>query len=256
MSTETDPAVEPIKFAIFTDFDGTLVDIAETPDGVRVPSTLPVDLTTASRKLDSAFAIVTGRTIADIDKYLSPAVLPVAGTHGAQRRRADGTYEAVSEAAMHDAGTIADRLRPLVDQHPQLILEAKTGAVALHYRQAPDLEVACRQAMEAAIANLPEFDIVAGKMVFEARQKQANKGEAIKAFMCEAPFAGRVPVFVGDDTTDEDGFEAVQSLGGIGIKLGPGDTKARLRLPDVAAARRLILALAERTTDVQELTQH
>lgn len=231
--------------AIFTDFDGTLVEIAETPDAVEVPDTLADQLQRAAEELDSAFAVLTGREIADIDRYLAPLHLPVAGAHGTQRRRADGVVETIDPAAIIGAEEIAHAVAPLVAANPALLLETKEGAVALHYRQAPELETAVRIAMEEAIHSVTDFTLVPGKMVLEARPRAASKGQALRAFMREEPFLGRTPIFIGDDTTDEDAFIAAQDLGGVGIKLGEGDTAARMRIANVASVHALIRGLGD-----------
>jgi trehalose 6-phosphate phosphatase len=233
------------QLAIFTDFDGTLVELAETPDQIEVDDSLPSQLERAMRELDSAFAVLTGREIADIDKYLAPLHLPVAGAHGTQRRRADGVVEATDPAAILGAEEIAHMLEPLVAAHPELLLETKEGAVALHYRQAPQLDIEVRSAMEEAVRSVPDFALVPGKMVLEARPRGVNKGEALRAFMREEPFVGRIPIFIGDDVTDEDAFIAAQELGGVGIKLGEGETAARMRIPDVASVHALIRGLGD-----------
>jgi trehalose 6-phosphate phosphatase len=233
------------RLAIFTDFDGTLVEIADTPDEIDVPESLPQALERAARELDSAFAVLTGREIEDIDKYLSPLILPVAGAHGTQRRRADGTVEGPDAASTIGAEEIAHAVEPLVMAHSGLLMEAKDGAVALHFRQAPELEAMCRVAMEEAIGGVPEFTLVPGKMVFEARPRGVTKGSALRAFMTEEPFIGRTPIFIGDDTTDEDGFIAAQELGGVGIKLGDGETAARMRIANVASVLALLRGLGD-----------
>lgn len=244
------------QLAIFTDFDGTLVDLADTPDQIDVPHALPAQLERAIRELDSAFAVITGREISDIDKYLAPLHLPVAGAHGTQRRRADGVVEDVDMALVLAAQDIAHALSPLVMAHPELMLEAKEGAVALHYRQAPELEATALAAMQDAVNGVTDFAIVPGKMVFEARPRGISKGTALRAFMREAPFLGRTPIFIGDDVTDEDGFIAAQDLGGVGIKLGDGETAARMRIADVHSVHALIQGLgdiAARDRDAEDL---
>ncbi|RUT35207.1 trehalose-phosphatase [Arsenicitalea aurantiaca] len=240
-----DPSAPAVRLAIFTDFDGTLVELAETPDAVEMPRQLADQLVRTAEKLESALAIVTGRPVEDIDRYLDPIRLPVAGSHGAQRRRADGSFEDAGAAGIRIASEIAQFLEPLAMANPDLILEPKAGAVALHYRQAPQLAEDCRRAMEEAVAAVEGFTIVPGKMVFEARATGVDKGAAVRAFMLEEPFAGRIPVFLGDDTTDEDGFRAVQELGGVGIKLGEGDTSARMRIADIASVHALLRGLAD-----------
>jgi trehalose 6-phosphate phosphatase len=233
------------QLAIFTDFDGTLVEIADTPDAVSVPETLAQQLAHAVRELDSAFAVLTGREIADIDRYLAPLHLPIAGAHGTQRRRADGVVETADPAVILAAEEIAQAVSPLVVSNPSLLLETKEGAVALHYRQAPELEAAVRIAMEEAVHSVTDFTLVEGKMVLEARPRAVSKGEALRAFMREEPFLGRTPIFIGDDVTDEDGFIAAQDLGGVGIKLGEGNTAARMRIANVASVLALIQGLGD-----------
>lgn len=241
---EPEPAAA-VQLAVLTDFDGTLVDIAETPDAVEVPSSLPKLLADAADELGSAFAVISGRTIADIDRFLAPGNFAVAGSHGIQRRRADGSLQPVDEKLIEGASRVAARLRPLVAANPMLLLETKDGAVALHYRRQPELAEACHQAIMEAIAEEDAFSLVAGKMVIEARPKGISKGTALRDFMHEAPFAGRTPVFIGDDTTDEDAFVAAQELGGVGIKLGTGDTAARLRIANIGSVHALIRGLGE-----------
>jgi trehalose 6-phosphate phosphatase len=233
------------QMAIFTDFDGTLVDLAATPDSIVVPGELAARLERTARELDSAFAVLTGREIADIDRYLAPLHLPVAGAHGTQRRRADGSIEAADPASLLAAEEIAHAIAPLLDEFPALLLELKEGTVALHYRQAPELEDAVRLAMEEAVHSVPDFVLLPGKMVLEARPRGASKGQALRAFMREDPFIGRTPIFIGDDTTDEDAFIAAQELGGVGIKLGEGETAARMRIADVASVHALLEGLSD-----------
>lgn len=227
--------------AIFTDFDGTLVEIAPTPEAVTVPQGLIDRLLSARQRLDGALAVVTGRPIATVDAFLAPLVLPVAGGHGTERRRADGVREHARDDIRSAAAGIARELEPLAAGYPRLIVEPKSASVAIHFRQAPHLEPLCHAALEVAISNAPlPFAIVEGKQVYEARPMGMNKGIALRSFMREQPFAGRVPVFIGDDRTDEDGFDVAQELGGIGIKLGEGKTHARLRFPGIAEAHELI----------------
>ncbi len=234
--------------AVFTDFDGTLVEIAETPDAVDVPRELIDTLDRAANEFDHAFAVITGREIDDIDRFLAPLQLPIAGAHGAQRRRADGTLETLDSAMISAAEEIAHVIEPLAMAHPDLLVETKQGAVALHFRQAPALEGACHIAMQEALSDRTDFTLVPGKMVLEARPSAFDKGAALRAFMQEEPFAGRIPIFIGDDLTDEDAFKAAQELGGMGIKLGAGETAARMRIADVFSVHALLRGLGEITS--------
>ena len=235
----------PPNLAIFTDFDGTLVELAETPDAIVVPQELTHDIEHVRRVLGGAFAVISGRAVADLDRYL-PQGIALAGGHGVERRRADGTIADEAPTGPDAAGDIAERLSGFVRSHPKLILEPKHGAVALHYRRAPDLAESCLAAMADAIADAPGYHVLEGKMVVEARGPGAGKGNAIRAFMQEPPFRGRIPVFFGDDTTDEEGFVAAQELGGVGVKVGDGEPAAHVRTPDTQTARAIIRQLADR----------
>lgn len=246
--TDLQSGSELPRLAIFTDFDGTLVEIAETPDSIDVPTDLAERLDQVLHEFDHAFAVITGREISDIDRFLSPLQLPIAGAHGSQRRRADGTLDRLDESLINAAQDIVTAIEPLAAAHPDLLIEPKEGAVALHFRQAPELESACRIAMEEALLDHPEFTLVPGKMVLEARPAAFDKGAALRAFMREEPFAGRLPIFIGDDRTDEDAFLAAQELGGVGIKLGPGNTIARMRIANVHSVHALLRGLAEIAT--------
>lgn len=236
------------RLAVFTDFDGTLVEIAGTPQAVRLPGELPAEMARAAASLGGAFAVVSGREISDIDRMLFPLVLPVAGSHGAKRRDSSGTEHDLTATYGEAAQRIADALAHFAADHPLLIVEHKAGAAAIHYRRAPRLRDACRAAIAEAVGAEHGFAVLEGKMVFEARPAAIDKGAAVRAFMAEAPFVGCLPVFIGDDTTDEDGFRAVQALGGLGIKVGPGATEAREHLPDVASVHALIRRIAETGT--------
>jgi trehalose 6-phosphate phosphatase len=220
--------------ALFLDFDGTLVDIAPQPDAVIVPSGLIGTLTALNKYLGGALALISGRPIDQIDAYLDPLRLPAAGVHGAERRGADGRMTLLST---HPLQVVEDAALSLAARYPQLRVENKRGSIALHYRQAPELEQECLQSMQAAVEDSPGLTLLRGKMVFEAKPGGASKGHAIEAFMQEPPFAGRSPVFVGDDFTDEVGFATVQRLQGLGVKVGEGASVAWQRLPSPAAFR-------------------
>jgi trehalose 6-phosphate phosphatase len=220
--------------ALFLDFDGTLVDIAPEPGAVVVPSTLVPTLAALQDYLGGAVAVVSGRRVHEIDQFLAPLRLPVAGVHGAERRTSTGHMDRIAAPALDAVERAA---RGLAAAHRGLLVEHKTTSLALHYRQAPELEALCLQAMGDAIARSHGLALLRGKMVVEAKPAGASKGEAIEAFLREAPFTGRTPLFVGDDVTDEAGFAAVQRRGGLGVKVGEGTTVARQRLADPGALR-------------------
>jgi len=217
--------------ALFLDFDGTLVDLAEQPELVVVPPLLTATLAALFSQLDGALALVSGRPLADLDNFLAPLRLPSAGEHGAQRRTADGLMISAPPA---DLEQVLQAAEGLVARHPALKLERKNLALSLHYRQAPELEDVCLQVMREALERSQGLELMQGKCVIDLKPAGFSKGTAIGFFMTEAPFAGRVPVFAGDDVTDEAGFEEVQRTGGHAIKVGPGPTLAQHRCPGVS----------------------
>ena len=221
-------------WALFLDFDGSIVDIAPTPDAVVVPETLPPLLAALREALGGAVAIVTGRPIAQIDGFLGGAVPAVAGLHGLERRTADGATVPPPPPYGGLPG-IRARLERFAAARPGVLVEDKGHSLALHYRLAPSLKDACLDALDAALGDdMPGWQIVEGKMVFEARPRGFTKGTAIEAFMGEAPFRGRTPVFCGDDTTDEDGFAVVGAQGGVTVRVGKGPvTRAALHVDTV-----------------------
>jgi trehalose 6-phosphate phosphatase len=231
--------------ALFLDFDGTLVDIAPQPESVVVPPGLVGTLRILGDHLDGALALISGRPIEQIDNFLHPLHLPVAGVHGAERRSGDGD---VTLLATHPLQQVEQTVATLVARHPALRVERKRGSLALHYRLAPELEAVCLHAMEEAVAASAGLTLLRGKMVVEAKPHCASKGRAIEAFLQETPFAGRTPVFVGDDFTDESGFATVQHLRGIGVKVGQGASVARHRLDSPAALREQLQLAAAATS--------
>jgi trehalose 6-phosphate phosphatase len=232
--------------ALFLDFDGTIVDIAPRPDEVHVPQALIGVLQDLRDFLQGAVAVISGRPIEQIDAFLHPLELAAAGVHGAERRSADGQLHLL---ITHPLEPIEEAAVQLAAGNPGLLVENKRGSLALHYRQCPELEELCVRTMQHAVDEVPGMTLLRGKMVVEAKPGGASKGRAIEAFLAEPPFAGRTPVFIGDDITDEVGFSTVQGLGGIGIKVGAGATCAWRRLPDPQALRQeLEAAVAARTT--------
>lgn len=232
--------------ALFLDFDGTMVDIAPQPHAVHVPQPLLAVVQDLQRYLQGAVAVISGRPMTQIDDFLRPLELPVAGVHGTERRGADGRVHLLNT---HPLDHVEEAACTLAAQHPGLLVENKRGSLALHYRLAPELEDECVRTMQRAVDESPGITLLRGKMVVEAKPGGASKGRAIEDFLGEPPFAGRTPVFIGDDVTDEVGFSTVQRLGGLGIKIGEGATVAWHRVPDPTALRiELEAALAARTT--------
>ena len=220
--------------ALFLDFDGTLTELAPRPEAVRIASGLVPTLAAMQAHLGDALAIVTGRPEADIDGFLAPLRLPLASEHGAQYRLFG---ESLASVATPDLTQVLQAAQALAARHAGLLVETKRASIALHYRQAPQLEAQCLHAMERAVHGLDGVELLRGKCVLEVKPRGVHKGQAIIDFMTQPPFAGRMPVFVGDDVTDEAGFAAVQALGGWGIKVGEGPTMAQHRCMPPAALR-------------------
>lgn len=229
--------------AFFLDIDGTLIELAPTPDAVAVPGELPACLTALSARVGGALALVTGRSIETADLLMAPAVLPVAGVHGSELRFADGR---IRRPRMHPAlPGLKATLAGFVARHPGLILEDKNRAVAVHYRAIPEAGQEVRHYLDELVkVAADDLAVQPGKMVFEIRPRGTSKGGAIAAFLKEAPFVGRVPVFAGDDWTDESAFAAVNAAGGRSIRVGDPDrpTEAGERIRNPAAFRAWLAA--------------
>jgi trehalose 6-phosphate phosphatase len=217
--------------ALFLDFDGTLVAIAATPDAIHVPGDLAERIGALAERLDGRLALVSGRATGDLERHLGSLPFARAGSHGMARFTADGEElgppaEPIPEEASAALQAFAER--------PGILYEAKPHGGALHYRAAPDLAHEANHLAEA-LAKRHGLSVKLGKCVTELVRPGADKGAAVHAFMDDEDFAGALPVFVGDDLTDEDGFVAAADMGGFGVLVGdPRPTAARYRLATVA----------------------
>lgn len=237
------PPAAAAHWAWFLDVDGTLIPIAPTPSAIMVPQELPTLLRRLAAAHGGAVALVSGRTLDNLQQLVAPYDPPAAGLHGLEWR--DGAGMVGRLEAPPGLDDIRLRLGLEAEQFPGLLLEDKGRALALHFRQAPHLADHVRRTAEAVILDHPDYCLMAGKMVLEIRPKGADKGSAVTAFMRVPPFAGRCPVFVGDDITDEDGFAAVNRLGGLSVLVGAlRETQARFRLDDVEACCAWLAAAA------------
>ncbi len=236
------PRPEP-DWALFLDIDGTLVDFAATPDAAVVDAALLRTLDRLSRAFGGALALISGRQLAAIDRLLAPLVLPAAGLHGVERRGADEKMrrKPVPDVVLH---ALSLRLQEFAARDPGLLVENKQGGLCLHYRGAPGLADAARDFVANLLAGRTDLILLEGKMLVEIKSVVADKGSAIAEFMAEPPFAGRRPVFLGDDTTDEDGFAAVNAMNGFSICVGLSPrTGADWRIPRPALVRAWLAAL-------------
>lgn len=238
-----DPAQTP--WCLFLDVDGTLLEIAPTPDAVRVEDSLRHLLQGVRKALDDAVALVSGRPLSELDELFAPQHWPAAGLHGLERRDAAGH--------VHTCGPGANRLdearrefAALAARTPGVLFEDKGRSLALHYRAAPDQEAPLRRAVQAIAKDLgPEYHLLEGNRVFELKPAAATKAHAILAFMREPPFAGRRPIFVGDDVTDLDGFAAVERAGGLSVAVGDR-VQAQVRVASPRDVRAFLADLADR----------
>jgi len=225
---------ERFAYAFFLDIDGTLVEIAETPDTVRIDTRLPELIERLFCACHGALALISGRSIADIDHLLGLAGIPVAGQHGLERRNAAGI--GVCETGhRHSLKSIRAGFTELAERNPALLIEDKGLSLAVHYRRAPQLASYLRRSLQQLVAAYPDLVIQQGKQVVEVKPAGIDKGSAIAAFLSEPPFSGRIPVFAGDDVTDEAGFALVNACRGISIKVGPERSQAHYRFPNVGA---------------------
>ncbi|XOD70289.1 MAG: trehalose-phosphatase [Sodalis sp. (in: enterobacteria)] len=211
---------------------------------VTIPKNIKQALCKISNAANSALALVSGRPIAELDNLIAPLYAPTAGIHGADRRNARKELyrELLPE---HIASRLAQELKQAIALFDGCYLEEKRIAFALHYRQGEHYRDKILALAQDQVKRYPKLVLQAGKCVVELKPAGIDKGTAIAAFMQESPFTGRIPLFIGDDLTDESGFKQVNALGGITIKVGPGPTLARYHLDDVNQVHQWILMLAK-----------
>ena len=239
----TPPAVRwppkiDLQSAVFLDVDGTLLEIAPLPELVHVPGRLPGLIARLAKERQGALALISGRPLAQLDRLFQPWHGAAAGLHGIERRRADGSPDQILDRAGEAAlDHIRPKLAAMVGDASGLVFEDKGGTIAVHYRAVPEREAEIRAYAETLLNETePALRLIAGKMVVEFQPSSVNKGLAVAAFLAEPPFFGRRPVFVGDDTTDEDGFAEVRRRDGMAVRVGsPRATAANYRLPTVGA---------------------
>ena len=236
--------VPALDFCLFLDVDGTLIELAATPFDTRIGEELKRLLSAVSERLGGAVALVSGRSIAYLDAMFAPLELPSAGLHGVERRSASG---AMHGASFNDAQLAATRaaLAALAQAHPGVLLEDKGRTLAIHYRLAPQLASDIHDAVTGLVATLgPQYHVQPGSMMLEIKPRGFNKGNSVKEFMHEPPFSGRLPVYIGDDITDQDGFRAADDLGGISIAVGDR-VRARYHLSGPTAVHAWLQGIAD-----------
>jgi trehalose 6-phosphate phosphatase len=200
---------------LFLDFDGTLVELAERPDAIVVPPELPTVLHSLSERLGGALAIVSGRTLDELMQFLHPADLTIVAEHGAVMRLSGDLAETPAPSW---PANWAHMIEEFTSAYPGTFVEFKSHSVAVHFRQAPDSESEVKKFAAKLAKEHPKlYELLPAKMAFELKRIETSKGVGIRAAMQIPPFEGRLPVFVGDDVTDEPGFAAVEELGGVAL---------------------------------------
>lgn len=242
--------------ALFLDIDGTLIDIAPRPDDVNVPATLKACLPQLTRMYGGALALVSGRSIRDIDGLFGDLRPRASGCHGGELRLLPGG-EVFMAASGRLPSVIMEDLKKLATAHRSLLLEDKGVCVAVHYRAAPTLGPALRHELDAIISRSGEMGltVLPGRLVYEIKRAHVDKGTAVEAFMRLPAFKGRKPVFIGDDITDMAAFAMVKRLGGLPWAVGRDLTPATRMFDDAADVRAWISAqvsAGERAPAVRE----
>jgi trehalose 6-phosphate phosphatase len=249
------PVTEPLdidRHAFLFDVDGTLLDIAPTPQAVQVPQTLNRNLRRLADLAGGALALVSGRPIEDLDRLFDPLRLSAVGGHGAELRLPHGEHGKRELAEPLDAGLRA-HLQAIAAIDPHILTEDKGYSFAIHFRLAPDREQAIADAVRRIMQDVQDpIEILHGKAVIEVKRTGFDKGSGVRRLMRCAPFAGRRPVFIGDDVTDEHAFAVMPEFDGIAIAVGrlvPGVSR---RFETPADVRRWIAMLCRQHADARD----
>ncbi|HEY6124229.1 MAG TPA: trehalose-phosphatase [Steroidobacteraceae bacterium] len=231
-------------WCLFLDVDGTLLELADHPQAVAVQPHLMPLIERLRAAANGAVALVSGRTISDLDSLFGHPELPIAGLHGCERRDARGQLH-VAAIAREQLADVRDGLLRLIKRHTGLLLEDKGAGLALHFLKAPHLEHELRAEVALLAAPLvPRFTVLGGHAVLEVKPAAHTKDSAVSAYLLEEPFRGRMPIFIGDDQTDYDGFAAVRRANGMAIAVGPR-VRSEYWLPGPAAVHHWLEQLAE-----------
>lgn len=233
----------PAQPSLFLDVDGTLIEFSARPSQTRAPRELLGLLKTLEDKLQGALALISGRSIADLDNIFHPLQLRAAGVHGGERREQAGTPAPSSPTDPNLEG-LHRALLPILTKFPGVHVENKRIAFAVHYRAQPEARAVLLREVASLTADLgPGYQLLDGNLAIEVKPRHFTKAHAIEGFLAQPEFANRTPVFLGDDITDLDGFEVIERHGGMSVAVGTR-VDAQWRLPDPAATRRWLAELA------------
>jgi trehalose 6-phosphate phosphatase len=230
------PPTPSLDWCLFLDVDGTLIELTDTPSQTVADPEIKALLRKLSDRLGRAVALVSGRQIETLDRLFAPLLLPSSGLHGIERRTAEGTLQGGRFVDSNlDEARAAIRL--FAASHPGALLEDKRRTVAIHFRMAPQAAGEASRLAADIVEKLGQhYQIQPGDMMLEIKPRGFSKATAIRSFMQETPFHGRRPVFIGDDLTDQEGFPAVEAMGGISIGVGER-VQGQYHLDNVTAVR-------------------
>ncbi len=237
------PCPNLAQTALFLDFDGVLVDLAETPDAVKVPDELSGVLNLLSEKSGGAVALVSGRAAGTIEEFLPDYRGDIIGSHGAERR-IDGSTESHALAGSDKVRKIQGVVKSFSALDPDFLVEDKPCGVVLHFRRNPDLYEEAHRFMESLGSHFPDFKIQPAKMAVEMKPADIGKAASVRWLLDRKPYKGRTPIYFGDDDTDEPAMEHCIEAGGAAVKVGEGETRADHRLDTVEEVRQVLAAWA------------
>jgi trehalose 6-phosphate phosphatase len=235
--------IDLIRAAMLFDVDGTLIDIGPSPFEVDVPQDLKNSLSRLLEKTAGALALVSGRPIRDLDRLFDPLQLPAIGGHGAETRLHAG--QASERTADIDSG-LRQRLIEATQGDPRLLYEDKGYSVALHFRKAPEQEETLQKHVQTTLAAFPNetVEVLPGKAMIEVKRPGVSKGQAVRALMQRTPFKGRMPVFIGDDVTDESVFAVMPALSGVNFSVSRQFSEVQHVFSSPADVRRALAVMA------------
>ena len=242
----------PAGVALFLDIDGTLLEIAEKPESVDVPEGLKQVLNDLENCLDGALAFVSGRSISDVDRLFEPLKLPTSGKHGLERRDSFRKIHQGRFRNSKDFTNIKKVLKTFAIKNPGTVLEDKGKTIALHYRLKPNAGSHAKKLISNLNIDQNDLEVLSGKMVLEVKPRVFNKGTAISKFMMEYPFIGRIPIFIGDDVSDEAGFKTVNARGGVSICVNPEiKSAARWKVANVSSVLNILTTFSARMKKIK-----
>lgn len=232
------------KYCLFLDIDGTISEFNADPKLSFIPRKT-LDIIHQLQQMEILVCAVTGREVNVAIQLFHPVQLPIAGTHGLEIQ-INSNHKLITYTPDLHFHNLKKEIKNLCVTYPELLIEYKAYSIALHYRKHPELANIAKDIMQNLQLNFPMMKLVEGKYVFELLPNQANKGWAIQSILEYFNLQNTVPIFIGDDLTDEAGFSTIHQYDGISIKVGQGDTNAQFRLKDVASVTEFLARFSQK----------